>query len=106
MRNDNSEPLVLLGALALAIVTLVPLWGLLWLWFMTVAWSQHPLPALYPLTAVALLFVELFSGILLDVVKVAKGRWARQGKVLLYGAILTMLVSMIIILQLLLSYGI
>lgn len=73
---------------------------------MTVAWSQHPLPATYPLTAVALLFVELFSGILLDVVKVAKGRWARQGKILLDAATLTMLVSLIIIVQLLLSCGI
>lgn len=84
MRNDHSDPLAVLGALALAIVNLVLLWGLLWLWFITLAWSQYPLPAVYPLTAVAMLVVELSGGILLEVVQVAKGRWARLGKILLY----------------------
>lgn len=93
---------VIVGALGIMLVNAVPLWGVTLLWCLGMSWNPNPGLIIIPIIVFSILLLEFGVGMRLSQDSVANGPTAHLGKVLVYGAMLSALVPLVLMLYVLL----
>lgn len=97
---------VIVGALGIMLVNAVPLWGVTLLWCMGMSWNPNPGLIIIPIIVFAILLLEFGGGMLLSQGEAANGQYVYLGKTLVYGAMLSAVVPIFLMLYVLLCSNI